>query len=87
MFQHKIVIKGTPSDLDGIYERLSFNQDQGRLVKYSDPNDLHLSPHVLNALGGKPLAIGTTRLEIEFNGSVDKLKGSILQRFPKVNIA
>ena len=87
MLVQKFVIKGSPQDLDGIHRRLSFPPDKGRLEKYSDTNDLDIPAAVLTALGDKPLNLGTTRLEIEFDGNSEELKESILQRFPKVTVA
>ncbi len=86
-FQHKLVIKGSPEDLDEIHQRLSFRQDKGRLAKCSELADLQLPPQVLAALGDRLPVLGTTRLELEFDGHREPLRASILQRFPKVAVS
>ncbi len=82
----KFVVKGSPEDLDAIQRRLSFTPEKGRLEKFSDISDLQLPETVVRAFGDQPPQVGTTRLEIEFEGNLPELKASILQRFPKVTL-
>ncbi len=87
MSAQKFIVKGSPEDLDGIHRRLSLAPDKGRLEKFSDIDDLALPETVLRAFGDKTPEVGTTRLEIEFEGDFAGLKASIVQRFPKVTLA
>jgi hypothetical protein len=90
MFQHTIMVTGRAQDLDDISRRLSFPPEHGEIKKHADPADATLTDttiyRLVNPKGGV-VTVGTTRLEIGYNGDKEKLKQDILTRFPNVTVA
>jgi len=90
MFQHTIIVKGKPQDLDDIFKRLSFPPEHGEIKKYADPGDTPLTDTNIHRLVNPKdgvVTVRTTRLEIRYNGNKERLKQDILARFPKVTVA
>ena len=90
MFQHTIIVRGKSQDLDDIFRRLSFPPEHGEIKKFADPGDAPLTDTTIHRLVNPKdgvVTVGTTRLEIRYNGNVEKLQQDILARFPKVTIA
>jgi hypothetical protein len=90
MFQHTIIVKGKPQDLDDIFKRLSFPLEHGEIKRFADPADAPLTDTNIYRLENPKdgvVAVGTTRLEIGYTGDKEKLKQDILARFPKVTVS
>jgi hypothetical protein len=90
VFQHTIIVKGKPQDLDAIFRRLSFPPAHGEINKYASLADAPLTDtnvhRLVNPQDGV-VAVGTTRLEIGYNGDKEKPRQDILAGFPKVTVA
>ena len=90
MFQHAMIVKGEAQDLDDIFRRLSFPPEHGEIKKYADPADAPLTDTNIHRLANPKdgvVTVGTTRLEIRYNGDKEKLKQDIVARFPKVIVS
>jgi len=90
MYKHTLVVTGKHQDLDAICRRLSLPPEHGEIKKYADPADARLTDTTVKRLGNPQdggVRVGTTRLEIGFNGDIEKLKRDILVRFPDVAVS
>ena len=90
MFQHTIIVRGKSQDLDDISRRLAFPPEHGEIKKYADVADTLLTDTNIHRLANSKdgvVQVGTTRLEIRYNGDKEKLKQDILARFPRVTFA
>ena len=90
MFKHTLIITGKHQDLDEVSRRLSVRPEHGEIKKHADPADARLTDTTLQRLANPKAGtsrVGTTRLEIGFNGDKEKLKKDILNRFPNVTVS
>jgi hypothetical protein len=83
IFSATLEVKGDSKDLEAIYT--TFKLPESRMERQSNPADVSVSNEKMSEiLSGKPMELGTPRLIIKFNGSVERLKKAIQTKFPNI---